>query len=80
MKVTIRRSGSVLSAYVPKKDLEEPIIQVEHESLWGGFVVLRNGWWLQLPDLPKDTCLPVTVEAKKIMTDGAGIAVQRETS
>ncbi|ASY73965.1 putative nitrogen fixation protein NifT [Sinorhizobium fredii] len=79
MKVTIRRTANGLSAYVPKKDLEEPIVEVENEGLWGGFVVLRNGWSLLLPDLPKDTRLPVTVEAKKIMNDAAGIAAQRET-
>ncbi|MCA1371663.1 putative nitrogen fixation protein NifT [Bradyrhizobium sp. BRP14] len=75
MKVTIRRTGNDLSAYVPKKDLEEPIVEVENEGLWGGFVVLRNGWRLLLPDLPKDTQLPVTVEAKKVVNDAA----QRET-
>ncbi|AFL55101.1 MULTISPECIES: putative nitrogen fixation protein NifT [Sinorhizobium/Ensifer group] len=76
MKVTIRRTGNGLSAYVPKKDLEEPIVQVENEGLWGGIVVLRNGWRLLLPDLPKDTQLPVTVEAKKMVDDAA----QRKTS
>ncbi|ASY61006.1 putative nitrogen fixation protein NifT [Sinorhizobium sp. CCBAU 05631] len=76
MKVTIRRTGNGLSAYVPKKDLEEPIVQTENDGLWGGFVVLRNGWRLLLPDLAKDTQLPVTVEAKKLVNDAA----QRETS
>lgn len=76
MKVTIRRGGNGLSAYVAKKDLEEPIVEVEHESLWGGFVVLRNGWRLLLPDLPEETSLPVTVEAKRMVNDGA----QKESS
>ncbi|WEX79635.1 putative nitrogen fixation protein NifT (plasmid) [Sinorhizobium numidicum] len=76
MKVTIRRTGNDLSAYVPKKDLEEPIVEIENEGLWGGFVVLRNGWRLLLPDLPKDTQLPVTVEAKKMVNDAA----RKETS
>ncbi|TGQ32415.1 putative nitrogen fixation protein NifT [Mesorhizobium sp. M00.F.Ca.ET.216.01.1.1] len=66
MKVMIRRNGTGLSAYVPKKDLEEPIVEIENEGLWGGFVRLRNGWRLVLPDLPGDTRLPITVEAKKI--------------
>ncbi|QPB24637.1 putative nitrogen fixation protein NifT [Rhizobium sp. 007] len=66
MKVTIRRTGVGLSAYIPKKDLEEPIISVEKENLWGGFVLLRNGWRLALPDLPQDTRLPITVEARKL--------------
>ncbi|OWK25174.1 protein fixU [Rhizobium yanglingense] len=66
MKVTIRRTDVGLSVYIPKKDLEEPIISVENKNLWGGFVLLRNGWRLALPDLPQDTRLPVTVEARKV--------------
>lgn len=66
MKVMIRRTDAGLSAYVPKKDLEEPIIKLEKEQLWGGTVTLRNGWRLLLPDLPRDTRLPITVEARKI--------------
>ncbi|MER8613130.1 MULTISPECIES: putative nitrogen fixation protein NifT [unclassified Mesorhizobium] len=69
MKVMIRRTDAGLSAYVPKKDLEEPIIKLEKEELWGGTVTLRNGWRLLLPDLPRDTRLPITVEARKISED-----------
>ncbi|ESX78744.1 protein fixU [Mesorhizobium sp. LSHC420B00] len=69
MKVMIRRTEAGLSAYVPKKDLEEPIIKLEKEELWGGTVTLRNGWRLLLPDLPRDTRLPITVEARKISED-----------
>lgn len=66
----IRRSSEgVLSAYVPKKDLEEPIVEVENPQLWGGTVTLANGWKLQLPDLAADTALPITVEAKKLSED-----------
>ncbi|ANN60978.1 putative nitrogen fixation protein NifT [Mesorhizobium loti] len=66
MKVMIRRTGDGLSAYVPKKDLEEPIIKADNEHLWGGVVTLKNGWRLVLPDLPRETPLPITVEARKI--------------
>ncbi|MER8684266.1 putative nitrogen fixation protein NifT [Mesorhizobium sp. M1405] len=66
MKVMIRRTDAGLSAYVPKKDLEEPIIKLEKQELWGGTVTLRNGWRLLLPDLPRDTRLPITVEARKV--------------
>ncbi|MBI1866893.1 MAG: putative nitrogen fixation protein NifT [Methylocystis sp.] len=67
MKVMIRRSSEgVLSAYVPKKDLEEPIVAMEHPHLWGGVVTLANGWKLQLPDLAAQTALPITVEARKL--------------
>jgi nitrogen fixation protein NifT len=64
-----RGSDGVLSAYVPKKDLEEPIVEVENPQLWGGTVTLANGWKLQLPDLAPETSLPITVEAKKISGD-----------
>jgi nitrogen fixation protein NifT len=66
MKVMIRRSDKGLSAYVPKKDLEEAIVEVEKEGLWGGSVKLKNGWTLILPDMPADTRLPITVNAKKL--------------
>lgn len=67
MKIMIRRdSEGVLSAYVPKKDLEEPIVEVEAPNMWGGAVTLANGWKLQLPEMDAGTTLPITVEAKKI--------------
>jgi len=66
MKVMIRRGDKGLSAYVPKKDLEEPIVETERESLWGGSIKLRNGWTLILPDMPAETRLPITVSARKV--------------
>lgn len=67
MKVMIRRdSEGVLSAYVPKKDLEEPVVSVQNPDLWGGSITLANGWVLQLPEMAAGTSLPITVEAKKI--------------
>jgi nitrogen fixation protein NifT len=67
VKVMIRRDAEgVLSAYVPKKDLEEPIVEVETPEMWGGSVTLANGWKLQLPQMAEGTTLPITVEAKKI--------------
>ncbi len=66
MKVMIRRGDKGLSAYVPKKDLEEPIVETERETLWGGSIKLRNGWTLVLPDMPEGTRLPITVNAKKL--------------
>ena len=66
MKVMIRRGEKGLSAYVPKKDLEEPIVETERETLWGGSIKLRNGWTLILPDMPAETRLPITVNAKKL--------------
>lgn len=66
MKVIIRRSPEIgLSIYVPKKDLEERIVESEHDSLWGGWIRVANGWVLDLPPMRSDTSLPVTINAKK---------------
>ena len=65
MKVMIRRGERGLSAYVPKKDLEEAIIAIEHETLWGGWVKLKNGWVLDLPEMAAETRLPITDNARK---------------
>ncbi|WP_027681593.1 putative nitrogen fixation protein NifT [Rhizobium leguminosarum] len=65
MKATIRRNGVGLSIYISKKDVEEPVVAVENEDMWGGFVLVRNGWLLALPNLPLNTYLPLTVEARK---------------
>ncbi|HEX6363874.1 MAG TPA: putative nitrogen fixation protein NifT [Albitalea sp.] len=67
MKVMIRRMPSgALSAYVPKKDLEEPIVAQQLPGLWGGTVTLANGWELALPEMAEGTSLPITVEAKRV--------------
>ncbi|GAA0747364.1 putative nitrogen fixation protein NifT [Ideonella azotifigens] len=67
MKVMIRRSSAgVLSAYVPKKDLEEPIVSQDMPELWGGNVTLANGWVLALPEMAAGTSLPITVEARRL--------------
>jgi len=67
MKVMIRKSTEgVLSAYVAKKDLEEPIVEMEKETLWGGVVTLANGWKLALPEMAEETRLPITVEARRL--------------
>ena len=66
MKVMIRKSSDgIISAYVPKKDLEEPIVSMEKPEMWGGIVTLQNGWRLELPQMAADTKLPITVEARK---------------
>ncbi|UGY00448.1 putative nitrogen fixation protein NifT [Bradyrhizobium quebecense] len=66
MKIMIRRSSDAgLSIYVPKKDLEEPIVESEYESLWGGWIKIANGWVLDLPEMAGDTPLPITINAKK---------------
>lgn len=67
MKVMIRKNETgALSAYVAKKDLEEPIVSMEKPEMWGGRVTLANGWQLELPALAPGTALPITVEARKL--------------
>ncbi|HEX5356211.1 MAG TPA: putative nitrogen fixation protein NifT [Aquabacterium sp.] len=69
MKVMIRKGADgILSLYVPKKDLEEPIVSMEKPGMWGGLITLANGWQMALPDMPEDTRLPITVEAKRTTT------------
>jgi nitrogen fixation protein NifT len=71
MKVMIRKSHEgVLSAYVAKKDLEEPIVGMERPGMWGGIVTLANGWRLELPEMGAETSLPITVEARRL-SEGA---------
>jgi nitrogen fixation protein NifT len=70
MKVMIRKNGKgELSLYVPKKDLEEPIVSMERPEMWGGMITLGNGWEMSLPEMEPDTRLPVTVEARRISGD-----------
>ncbi len=64
-----RNAEGQLSAYVAKKDLEEPIVSMENPDLWGGKVTLANGWELQLPAMSAATALPITVEAKRLSGD-----------
>ena len=66
MKVMVRKAGEQYTIYVAKKDLEEPIVEMEKPGLWGGWIKVANGWTLDLPEMPADTRLPITVEAKKL--------------
>ena len=67
MKVMIRKdSKGVLTGYVPKKDLEEPIVSMANPDMWGGLVTLANGWQFELPSMAADTPLPITVEARRL--------------
>jgi nitrogen fixation protein NifT len=64
MKVMLRRTSAGLSLYIPKKDLEEPVVEQQHEALWGGWVKLKNGMIFELPEMAVETSLPITVNAK----------------
>jgi nitrogen fixation protein NifT len=65
MKVMVRHAASVLSIYVPKKDLEEVVVEKELESIWGGWIKLKNGWVLEMPPMETPPRLPITVNARK---------------
>lgn len=66
MKVTLRKRPDHYEIYVAKKDLEEKIVEAENDPPWGGVVKLGNGWSFLMPDMPADTPLPITVDARKI--------------
>jgi nitrogen fixation protein NifT len=66
MKVMLRnnRAGH-LSVYVPKKDLEEEVVEQKNGDD-GKILVLANGWELSFPGLEEPLQLPVTVNAKRL--------------
>ena len=66
MKIMLRKTGEIYSVYVAKKDLEEQVVAMENPGLWGGKVTLGNGWVFQLPEMPADTRLPISVEARRL--------------
>lgn len=65
MKVMVRQAAGVLSIYVPKKDLEEVVVEKELETIWGGWIRLKNGWVLEMPAMDPAPRLPITVNARK---------------
>ena len=50
---------------MPKKDLEEPVVETEKPPIWGGSIV-EERLTLIPPDMPAETKLPITVNAKKL--------------
>ncbi len=70
MKVTIRSGTGGFEVYVPKKDLEERVVETEKPELWGGWARLANGWVLALPDMAEPPRLPITVEARRLSAEG----------
>lgn len=69
MKVMLRKVGEKYEIYVPKKDLEELVVEMENGTPWGGIIKIANGWKFEMPDMPLDTKLPITVEARKVSGD-----------
>jgi nitrogen fixation protein NifT len=66
MKVMLRKNtAGHLSVYVPKKDLEEEVVE-QKQGDHGTILVLTNGWELSFPGLEEPLQLPVTVNAKRL--------------
>jgi nitrogen fixation protein NifT len=66
MKVMLRMNDvGTLVVYVAKKDLEEEVVkQTDNEA--GKILTLANGWELEFSEIPDKSCLPLTVEAKRL--------------
>jgi probable nitrogen fixation protein FixT len=62
MKVMIRRSGDGFDR--GRRRIREPIVESEHESLWGGWIRIASGWVLDLQS-SVGNLLPITVNARK---------------
>jgi len=54
-----------LSVYVPKKDLEEEVVE-QTDTPEGRVLTLANGWQLAFQDLADDMKLPQTLNAKRL--------------
>ncbi|WP_096784878.1 putative nitrogen fixation protein NifT [Rhodobacter sp. CZR27] len=66
MKVMISEGAKGFVAYVAKKDLEEPVVEMEKPGMWGGWAKLGNGWIFQMPEYDTPPSLPITVEARRL--------------
>ncbi len=66
MKVMLNKNeDGQLSIYVPKKDLEEPVVK-QTKTSEGQVLTLANGWELAFTNLTDDMKLPQTLNAKKL--------------
>ena len=71
-KVMIRDDGAgKLSLYVPKRDLEESIVAIQHDSAgrWGGEISLADGSRFLLDVLATRPSLPITLRARRVGGD-----------
>ncbi|MBK1674642.1 putative nitrogen fixation protein NifT [Ectothiorhodospira shaposhnikovii] len=57
-----------LTLYVPKKDLEEMIVSMEHEGpgRWGGELTLADGSRYYLEPMDTEPRLPITLRVKRL--------------
>lgn len=66
MKVMLRMNDvGTLVVYVAKKDLEEEVVK-QTDSGEVKILTLANGWELEFSEIPDKSCLPLTVEAKRL--------------
>ena len=66
MRVMLRMNDAgTLVVYVAKKDLEEEVVK-QTDSEAGKILTLANGWELEFSEIPDKSCLPLTVEAKRL--------------
>ncbi len=66
MKVMLHKNQlGHLSVYVPKKDLEEEVVE-ESVTPEGKVLTLANGWQLSFKGLTDDSKLPQTFNATKL--------------
>ena len=66
MKVMLHKNDlGHLSVYVPKKDLEEEVVE-QTTTTEGEVLTLANGWKLSFKDLIDDMKLPRTLNARRL--------------
>ncbi|MGF1541665.1 MAG: putative nitrogen fixation protein NifT [Pleurocapsa sp.] len=66
MKVMLHKNDlGHLSVYVPKKDLEEEVVE-QTTTTEGQVLTLANGWQLAFTNLTDDMKLPQTLNAKRL--------------
>ncbi len=66
--VMLRRNESgQMTLYVAKKDLEETVVSIEHESpeKWGGEFTLADGSAYYIEPLTEAPRLPITLRARR---------------
>ncbi|ADU65438.1 putative nitrogen fixation protein NifT [Desulfurispirillum indicum] len=66
MKIILSKSNDTYSVYVPKKDLEESVVDIAPEGGFGGTFTLANGWQLYIEPMDEEPRLPKTLDAKKL--------------
>lgn len=65
--VMLRENDGVMTLYVPKRDLEDTVVSIEHDTddAWGGELTLADGSSFIIDTLPGKPELPMTIRAKR---------------